>query len=209
MISNPLETRFQELLKLVRVLCDCYDEDNEVVALSIATAVRVLVHDTTKSTSLLTLLDKKSGQFLSTSLNTPNETVHLGLVRRINVGVKDGVGGEARYWPLCDETYFPSPKQQPRLLPFSDWWSEQVFQSQQHCLTRQDLVLAVTNKDGGAHVDNKVEGRYDAFRKSWSGGSTLVGIQSRLRRGYDNIPTYPAIRQIGYELLHSPFATKA
>jgi hypothetical protein len=38
------------------------------------------------------------------------ERVHLGLVRRINVGVKDGVGGKAKYWPLCSEKYFPMPK---------------------------------------------------------------------------------------------------
>jgi len=209
MINNPLEARFEEQLKLMRVLCDCYDADNEVVALSIATAVRVLVHDTSKSTSLLTHLDKKNGQYLSANFKTPKEIVHLGLVRRINVGVKDGVGGEARYWPLRDERYFPSPRQQPRLLRFEDWWKEHVFQNDKYCLTRQDLVLAVANKDGGAHVDSEVDERYDEFRKSWSGGSTLVGIRSGARRGYDNIPIYPAIRQIGYELLQSSFADKA
>jgi hypothetical protein len=61
----------------------------------------------------------------------------------------------------------------------------------------------VANKDGGAHVDKVVEDRYDQFRKSWSGGSTLVGIRSGTPRGYDNIPTYPAIRQIAHEFLHS------
>src|SRR5437588_13047612 len=110
-INNPLQARFEEQLKLMKALCDCYDAGNEVVARSIATAVRVLVHDTNASTSLLTHLRKKNGQYLSTNFRAPNEVVHLGLVRRINVGVKDGAGGEARYWPLCDETYFPSTRQ--------------------------------------------------------------------------------------------------
>ena len=126
----------------------------------------------------------------------------MGLVRRINVGVHDGVGGEARYWPLCDETYFQSP-QQSQTLGFEDWWDERVFQNQNDFLSRRVLVLTVANKDGGAHVDGEVEICYDRFRKSWSGGSTLVGTLSGARRGYDNIPTYPAIRQIAYELLRS------
>lgn len=189
-------------------LCTCYDAGNEVVALSLATAIRVLVHDTASSTSLLTHIGKKDGQFLSTTYQTSNEPVQLSLVRRINVGVKDGIGGEAKYWPLCDERYFPSPKQS-YLFVFDSWWNEKVFFDHQHSLMRRDLVLTVTNKDGGAHVDMEVEERYDQFRKSYSGGSTLVGRNSGARRGYDNIPTYPAIRQIAYELLHSPSVQSA
>lgn len=172
------------------------------MALSIATSLRVILHDTSSSTSLLQHIGKKSIGFLSTNFSSPNEPVHLGLVRRINVGVHDGVGGEARYWPLCDETYFPSP-QQSQTLGFEDWWNERVFQNQNDFLSRRVLVLTVANKDGGAHVDGEVEVCYDRFRKSWSGGTTLVGTLSGASRGYDNIPTYPAIRQIAYELLRS------
>ncbi len=200
--NNPLSTKFEDQIKLLKTLCNCYDEGKEILALSIATAIRVLVHDTKFSTSLLTYLGKKTGHFLSTNSQTPDEPFHLGLVRRINVGVIDGVGGEAKYWPLSDERYFPSPRHS-RLLPFQDWWEEQIFRNHNHNLTRGDLVLAVANKDGGAHVDSEVETRYDQFRQSWSGGSTLVGIKSGLLRGYDNIPTFPAIRQIAHELLHS------
>src|SRR5438132_12184306 len=180
--SNPPQPRFDEQIKLLRVLCNCYDAGNEVVAFSIATSLRVLVHDTRTSTSLLRHVGKKDGQFLSTNYRTPKERIHLGLVRRINVGVNDGVGGEAKYWPLCDETYFSSPKDS-RLLSFEDWWEkETIFENRAHRLTRKDLVLTVADKDGGAHVDKEVEERYDQFRKSWSGGSTLVGTRSATRR---------------------------
>jgi hypothetical protein len=201
-ISNSLQARFDEQIILIKTLCDCYDTGNDVVALSIATAIRVMVHDTNKSTSLLHHLGKKGSQFLSTNFLAPHETVHLGLVRRINVGVKDGVGGDARYWPLCDERYFPAPTQQSH-LPFTDWWMEPVFQNRNSALTRKDIVLFVANKDGGAHVDHEVEQHYDDFRKTYSGGSTLVGTKSGMKRGYDNVPTYPAVRQIAYELLRS------
>lgn len=204
-ISNSLSGRLAEHMKLIAVLSECYDGGNEIVALAIATAIRVLLHNTQHSTSLLTHLTAKSVCLLSTNLREPLEKVHLGLVRRINVGVNDGKGGEAKYWPLCDERYFPSPRQHFVMLAFDAWWKECVFENEntQHRLTRRDLVLAVTNKDGGAHFDTEVEERYDQFRKSWSGGSSLVGRRPGTKRGYDNIPIYPAIRQVAYELLHS------
>jgi len=209
-VSNLLSGRLSEYIRLIAVLSDCYDRGDEIVALSIATAIRVLVHDTHLSTSLLVHLDLKSGKFLSTNLEDPKEEIHFGLVRRINVGVKDGKGGEAKYWPLCDERYFSSSRQHFHWLGFHSWWEEErVFKNDQHFLTRKDLVLAVTNQDGGAHFDGEVDERYDQFRKPSSGGSCLVGRSSGVERGYDNIPIYPAIRQIAYELLHSDFNTRA
>jgi len=88
-------------------------------------------------------------------------------------------------------------------MPFDDWWSERVFENSKSFLTRKDLVLFIANKDGGAHFETEVDERYDGFRKSWSGGSSLFGRQSGMKRGYDNIPVYPAVRQIAHELLHS------
>lgn len=200
---NNLPERFKEQRLLLEHHCRSYDDGEEVMALSIASSIRVFLHDTCNSVSLLKHMEKKGGFFLSTYYTQPNEAVKLGLVRSINVGVKNGFEGEAKYWPLCDERHFPSPAESS-LLSFEDWWKEKVFQSREHSLSRRDLILFVTNKDGGAHVDEKIDLRYDSFRKSWSGGSSLVGIKSRVVRGYDNIPTYPGIRQIGYELLHSP-----
>lgn len=206
-ISNPLSDRFDEYMKLLAILCECYDRDNDIISLSIATAIRVLVHDTQRSTSLLTHLNRKDVRYLSTNFRNPREAVHLGLVRRINVGVNDGEGGEAKYWPLCDERYFSTPSQHFTFVPFDDWWNnEHIFENSRSQLTRRNLVLAIANMDGGAHFDSEVEEKYDDFRKSWSGGSSLVGRSSGVQRGYDNIPIYPAIRQIGYELLNSNFA---
>lgn len=201
-VENSLESKIEEFLNLLSLLCKYFDKDDiEIFALPMSTAIRVLVHDTEQSTSLLKHLNKKNIKFISTNTENPKENVHLGLVRRINVGVSDGRGGEARYWPLCNEKYFPMPPTN-RALDFEEWWdSEKIFHTPKYSLTRKDLVLAIANKDGGAHFDNKVQKKYDEFRYSWSGGSTLVGISSGNKRGYDNIPTYPAIRQIGYELL--------
>jgi hypothetical protein len=207
-ISNPLPEKLHEHLSLITVLCESYDRGNDIVALSIATAIRVLVHDTSNSISLLTHLSIKNAQYLSTNFRDPTQKVHLGLVRQINVGVNDGSGGEAKYWPLCDERYFPSPKQHFSLLPFDEWWGERIFENARSSLTRRELVLAMSNKDGGAHFDTEVDERYDDFRKSLSGGSSLVGRRSGALRGYDNIPIHPAVRQIAFELVHSNISAR-
>ena len=203
-VDNPIEERYEEFLGLIKSLCEAYDtQENDVIALSISTAVRVLVHDTDKSTSLLTHVRKKESKYLSTNFNSKSEQVHLGLVRRINVGVIDGVGGEAKYWPLCEDRHFAAPISQ-KYVNFDVWWSgEKVFKYKKASLTRKELILFVANKDGGAHFDKKVQAKYDNFRKTWSGGSSLIGINSGIKRGYDNIPTYPAVRQIAHELLSS------
>jgi len=203
-VENPLEQKYNEFVKLLSLLCQYFDiDEEEILALPISTAIRVLVHDTKNSISLLKHLNRKDIKFVSTNTTLPKEKVHLGLVRRINVGVTDGEGGEAKYWPLCNEKYFPMPDEE-NYLEFEKWWSiEKIFIAPQSALTRKDLVLSVANKDGGAHYDGKVQKKYDDFRYAWSGGSTLVGINSGKARGYDNIPTYPAIRQIAYELLKS------
>ena len=190
--------------KLILTLCNAFDQGEEILALPLATALRVLLHDTPKSTSLLQMVGLKKGKlFLSTNRKAPDEPVHCGLVRSINVGVHDGRRGEAKYWALCDERYFPSPGIQVGKLSFNEWWEETVFRNSNHSLSRKDLVLAVTNKDGGAHFDQQVETKYDQFRQTWSGGSSLVGLHSGEYRGYDNVPTLPAIRQIAYEVLMS------
>ncbi len=95
------------------------------------------------------------------------------------------------------------------MLAFDDWWGERIFANTRSSLTRRDLVLNISNKDGGAHFDEEVEERYDDFRKSWSGASSLVGRRSGELRGYDNVPIHPAVRQIGYELLHSNLKSSA
>jgi len=203
-IDNPLHEKFVEHIGLIKTLCEAYDkQENDSIALSISTAIRVLVHDTQNSTSLLTHINKKDRNYLSTNHKNINEPVHLGLVTRINIGVKDGKGGEAKYWPLCTEK-LNHDEVTKKHINFNNWWSgEKVFKSSTASLTRKDIVLSIANKDGGAHFDTKVEEKYDHFRKTWSGGSSLVGIKSGIKRGYDNIPTYPAIRQIAYELLFS------
>ena len=70
-VENSLKNKYVDFLDLLKTLCDCYDStEKEVVALSISTAIRVLVHDTERSKSLLSHLGKKDIAFFR---ETPNK----------------------------------------------------------------------------------------------------------------------------------------
>ncbi|MEY8296455.1 MAG: hypothetical protein ACLRJC_00695 [Emergencia timonensis] len=205
--NNFSNSTLHEQLSLIHVLCTAFDDDpNDTLSLSIASALRTLLHDTKRSTSLLTHLNEKTRMFVSTNIVQMSKhqscTKHLGLVRQIHVGVNDGFGGESKYWALCDERYFPMPHER-NLLSFEAWWNEAVFINGEYSLSRKDLVLNICNKDGGTHFDDKVGKKYDLFRHNWSGGHHLIGINSGHVKEYDNIPTRPAIRQIAYEVLET------
>jgi hypothetical protein len=70
-------------------------------------------------------------------------------------------------------------------------------------LSRKELVLAVANKDGGAHIDIKITEKFDKFRHSYSGGTTIKGSKSGIVRKFDNIPINSALRHISFELIES------
>ncbi|MGF9756524.1 hypothetical protein AAII07_15080 [Microvirga sp. 0TCS3.31] len=82
--------------------------------------------------------------------------------------------------------------------PFAIWWRMPVVKDalgQLH--SRRDLVLERANKDGGAHVDPTVKGKYARLSRENS--------MRQYRGDEDNLvpmknPVTPAIRQIAYEV---------
>lgn len=92
-----------------------------------------------------------------------------------------------------------------RLILFTDWWETEVV-----CLTsgvqmtRRELVLAVANKDGGAHVDAKLPSNYTATKSASGLVATFLpagGTPVEMPLESHSVAT---LRQIGYEILHSP-----
>lgn len=74
-----------------------------------------------------------------------------------------GSGGASSYRAPLDDRH-------PGLLqwiPFVEWWSEVVIDDRKgNRLTRKELVLALANKEGGAHVDPALTPSYEALRGS-------------------------------------------
>ena len=71
-------------------------------------------------------------------------------------------------------------------------------------MTRKSLVLAVADKDGGAHVDATLNPDYTVIKS----GAGLFAMFQPAGGNPVEIPleshSVATLRQIGYEVLHSP-----
>jgi len=109
------------------------------------------------------------------------------------------VGG-GRFVPLFDS----GPTGVTR-APFTQWWEGAVLSDGQgHAFTRKDLVLAVANKDGGAHVDPKLDSSYYSLTREGSFGLASLAptnIPNQFRKVETPSPVAVTLRQIGHETL--------
>jgi hypothetical protein len=202
---DDINNKVKDQVQLLKLACLNYDNGNEIAALNIANTLRVLLHDTTyadgtpNSISALTHISKKNIGYLDTCRpNTNTKLTFTGLIGYLIEGVHDGIGGTAKYYPLLNKSLTND------WLDFNTWWNGVIFQTPSgSTLTRQVLTIKATNQEGGAHIDENIDERFDNFRYHYSGGVSVKGIKSGVVKAFDNIPVYPALRQIGYEVLES------
>ena len=70
-------------------------------------------------------------------------------------------------------------------------------------LSRKDVVLTATNKDGGAHVDQKLTPAYEMLAAGGAVGSFIWGSDSVKQTFPITKAHLVALRQIGHEVLRS------
>jgi len=100
------------------------------------------------------------------------------------------------------ETLSPGPAL-PTPQPFDSWWTEPLWEDKQgEKFNRKGLVLALANKEGGAHVDPSLDEDYAARTRDNSLGITRA--PTMYGPGVDLASPVPAaVRQIGHELVRS------
>ena len=191
-----------------------YDNGFEAEAIRLAGIIRVLVHDTKNSPSLLRSLDMKDIDFWDTASDfNPNvQPPPMCLI------MFHAVNEKVTYSPKLDKF----PPNRNKKTPFHEWWDKKIVISDIHrnTFTRKDLVLNVANTDGGAHVDPKLNSAYADLSRfnslGWKTGEqggayfdlNLMANNSNLSRpdspermeGLENSPVYASIRQIAYEV---------
>lgn len=159
----------------------------------LALVIRILLHDTNNSTSLLTLLNKKNILFHDTALDYRPSNV---LPSMCLIMMKIDSAGASYASPL-DEG--PPIRYSKAKISFDNWWNKIVFHIPgSDSLTRKDLVLAVSNKDGGAHVDLKLNQAYANLTRFNSLG--WKSIVNGKEKDVTNPELY-SIRQIAHEIL--------
>lgn len=190
----------EEQIGFLQQSADAYDKGFKGEAKRIATTIRVLLHDTRQSTSLLTSLGKKDIKFYSTASSIDNGTAMsthrlVGLNRPVNRSKSKGT----YYAPLDDRPPYIDVNKK---IVFRQWWNEIVIiDTMRNEFSRKDLVFSMSNNRGGAHIDPGLNDAYVALARYDSLGWTACGPK-RIDRGLSGAEL-AGIRQICHEVLKS------
>lgn len=183
---------FLRQLNFLKKRTASFDEGDWDEAIAAATHIRVIVHDTANSRSLLTHMGiKEIMKFFSTTegINPRNllPTEPFTLMRL-------GPSGAQRL-PFDDELI--SIKLRP--VNFRDWWTTPVMKDAQgNIWTRENLILKLSNKGGGAHLEDYEE-KEETLRAGDSFGWS-VSIDGRAIP-FDDSPWLPSAQVIAKELI--------
>lgn len=189
-----LKAHLAKQLGFLERSCQSYDAGFTDEAMRIATAIRVTIHQTGTSTSLLKHLGATTINLLSTTLEPSPQTISFVGMGMMHVG-----GGKCEYFPQLGD----GPINE--LAPVSKWWNQVVMVLDgKHRITRKNIVLAAANKDGGAHVDAKLTAEYAALAKDGAVGLFIYESQGKRDENPIESAHLVSLRQMGYELLHSP-----
>lgn len=143
-----MSEKFREQLRFLERSCQAYDQGAEDEAIRLATSLRIIFHNTTKSTSLVRHLKFGAKKMLSSSRGHENWQDYLSV--QINLTSAQPV----RMLPLLGNQF--------RELTIDQWWrQEPVFVHLDEKHPRRKIILSVANKDGGAHVDEQLEEYYE------------------------------------------------
>ena len=193
--SQELDRHLRDSIGFLKASCASFDAGTVGEAKRLAATIRVLLHDTQQSQSLLGLIGlKQKITYINTA--TPHDPRNL-LAHHGLVGFRMGGGGSSYWAPLGDGP----PTRYGRTDSFDSWWNEKVIIDKTGgVFTRRDLVLSLANKDGGAHVDPQLDAKYAALTRGNSLGWVVSDGASQ--RPLSDVELH-SVRQIAYELFQS------
>ncbi len=198
--DKELLRHLEEQIGFLQRSAHAYDNGFTGEAKRMARTIRALVHDTSQSASLLTSLGKKGIQFYSTAATIDNgKSMSTNRLVAVKLSTNKCTSEASYYAPLDDRPLFVDVNKK---MVFRQWWNEIIIiDKMRNEFSRKDLVLSVSNKDGGAHIDPELDEAYAALTRYHSLGwaaSDSKGIGRNLE-GAELV----SIRQICHEVLKS------
>ena len=221
---QDLRNHLCEQLRFLRASAASFDKGFEGEAKRLATTIRLLLHDTKSSKSLLHLLKMKHALKMHNTahpFDPRNRAPHQGLML-MRLEVPGGVSGSISFKLFGEqEPNTDAPSDEPRAkmtyvprleapgttgrateVPFTPWWEDIVIKDRGgQVFTRKDLIVAMANKEGGAHVDPELDEEYARLTRLHSQGWQV--ITEGIRQPPDNSIVAASIRQIAHEVLIS------
>ncbi len=174
--------------------CASYDASHVDEAIRMAVVLRVLFHDTRDSISLLAHLNARSITIIDTRMALwPNAVQYQGM--GTHMFHADGA-------TLVPHLGNIPP---PAAFPVDEWWLQPVVVLDGSTrMSRRDIVLTAADKDGGAHVDEKLTPEYERLATDGAFGR-YYGTIGGTRFDQPVVDVHlVCIRQMAYEVLHSP-----
>ncbi len=192
--KEELQQHLSDTVQALELSARAFDEGREGESKRLAAAIRVLVHGTSISKSLLGQLEQKTISFYDTCAPSQAHTyiTWFGLTV-INLTTQG-----ARHIAPLDNL---PPDHPPHWVSFDEWWNRVVFVDQKEIETsRKDVILSVADKDGGAHVDPVLDEKYANLSRRNSLGWRFYNAKGD---GSLEGPEKAAVRQITHEVLKS------
>src|SRR5713101_128556 len=158
MTAVDFRAHLKRQLEFLSRSCQSFDAGSHDEAIRIAQCLRVLMHDTARQKSLLTHLNAKGINLISTCLDIaakvrdPNSLGFGGRPLMFNGMGRFSAGpAGASYFPKLGDGMFCYE------IPVEQWWTQTVFiLDPKTWVSRKDVVLSAADKDGGAHVDSSL-----------------------------------------------------
>jgi hypothetical protein len=198
--DQELLGHLEEQIRFLLRSADAYDNGFTGEAKRMATIIRILVHDTRQSTSLLTSLGKKDIQFYSTAAIIDNgKSMSTHRLVALKLSTNQDTSKATYYAPLDDRPLFVNVNKK---MVFRSWWNEIIIiDKMRNEFSRKDLVLFVSNKVGGAHIDPELDDAFAALTRYNSSGWVASGSKG-IGRNLEGVELVN-IRQICHEVLKS------
>jgi len=188
----------REHLLFLRSSAAAFDDGFEGEAKRLAVTLRLLVHDTKHSHSLLDQLGVKNAlRYVDTAehINSANLMATMGLV---HLQMTAGVGG--RYVAPLDNL---APPRVRAPVHFDPWWTREVTKEQTGELwSRHKYVLTLANKEGGAHVNRNLDDDYERLARTVRFGWTYAQ-PGRDPNPFQGDPVAASVRQVAHEMIRT------
>lgn len=188
---EDLEKHLQDHIRFLQNSAQSYDEGFEGEAKRMAVSIRVLFHHTNSSKSLVRQLNSELDYLDSSSKYDPENLAGfhgLACIYASSVG--------AKYVPRIETGI-----EEGEWISFSEWWNNPIIvDSKKNSFSRKELILALANKDGGAHVDPELDQAYVELSRNNTFG--WLFLKGTIKSPFQAVE-YASIRQICYEVLES------
>lgn len=187
--ESDLQDQFKEQLNFIEKSAKAYDEGDFTEAKRMAVALRILLHKTAASTSLLYSLGLQD----ITNFQSSSSQYDPGLFPCYHTLVTVGML-EHKYYPLFTVSNVFS------FQSYGSFWNEEIIFSDNtgNKFTRKDLVCYLADQDGGAHVDPKIDKAYYELSR---GNSLGWKFKDGEKEGELTGAEHAAVRQIAHEVL--------